>query len=165
MRHFFIYWIYRPYNVLGLAITHVFFICIPILVYFLMISTSSEENILGKVSQLPEWMMISAFLYWEFIRDAKNHYSNFPTRSNDELTTIAIGIIGLIASSILLARSIEGFYFKSVELSSTFYVLQWITFGFGLLLSIIAKAFVIWRTQTHSIQIEEETINQRTTHA
>jgi hypothetical protein len=159
MRNFLLYWIYRPYAVFGLALTNVFFICVPILVYFLMIATQKDVNVLDRVSQLPEWMMISAFLYWEYIRDVRNHYSQLPNRSSEELAAMIFGVIGLIASSVLLARSIEGFYFKSVELSEGFYVLQWVVFGGGILLSIIAKLFVVWRTQTESIQAEERLTN------
>src|SRR5690606_19585033 len=103
-----------------------------------------------------EWMMVSAFLFWEFIRDVRIHYSKFPHRADEELASIGLGILGIVASSILLARGIEGFYYKTVELGSVFFVLQWVTFGFAVVFSLLAKSFVVWRTQTDAIQSEQE---------
>lgn len=132
------------------------FILLPLVVYIIVFLALGIER--TKLIELPEWMFVSIILFGEstfksivYYKDlmlsaeqAGKNISGFSAKMNRE---IAVGVIGIVVSSVFLALTMVAAYKGTVlNLPRNFYWLQMFCFTFALGRSFVNRFYIGWRT-------------------
>ncbi|BDU35749.1 hypothetical protein [Vibrio nigripulchritudo] len=109
------------------------FILLPLIVYFITFKVLPVDG--DDIYKIPEWMFISVVVFGDLTKKKLNFYKRFEGYDVKMVRTLAIGVLGMVVSSIMLGYSLIAMRTPNLELSDSFYAIQMWVFVIGLVFS------------------------------
>lgn len=116
------------------------FILLPLFVYIAVYYFLGLP--LSKVLRVPEWMIISTFVYSQTAREQIMFYKAYKGFELKAVQTISVSILGIVASVICLVFTMIAEHKADFVLPEPFYIFQTVVFVISLLMLAVAQ---IWK--------------------
>ena len=139
--------VYDNSDILGNLLVYWFletvaFIMLPLLVYLITFASLPVEG--DSPLDLPEWMFISTILYGDVTKKMILFYKDYQGFNLNAVRSIAIGVVGMVSSSVLIAFLLVEQRVESVTLSPLFNWIQIVVFLNAVIVSAYMSVWMAW---------------------